>query len=883
MPVEKGEGYEDTSFYNLLISSDPEVLAGVQKQLEELTAQGMSFNDAMSQIAKTSQEATDQLAQMGAQSAESVTGTSTAVQGLNQQLQDTQTQTERVNDLLAQMREQAAEAAAAIPEPPPFPGLEDAGGGGGGRGGSLFGIGHALSVAGHSLGSPALREAGGFVYIEEGLKRALPLMQQFGQAAADSSPGLTNLVAGATGLGTPMAGLLAVVGPLAIAVGGLVIGLKAYNDGIEAGAKLLTALIKGQDEYFDFIKTATTEDAKQKVQSLEDSNVTAKKKLDDNVNIIKSYIQQIGAPEVLGTGKEFLENVQKTGALSGAEKPILDAFDAAQKYADEIEKNDLIVGRLTGDIQNNSLAANDAAEATKKATQAAIEKANGDAAIQRQLISDLALSPDQAKKRLDYLQQEGPIIQGQIEALRPFIGTSEEAKKQFDDLNKQLQDNVAEMEFLTNTAIPAAQGVKDLADNLKAADDALKQANQAHDTYVKAVSDAELQLSQQKEDALNKEKQQEAELSAGSIQDTYQRSQIVLDEQRKEKALIQDTANAIADVRTKLGQKEVADLTDYNRKLMDDQTKYQQDVQKDRMGAYRQERDDLQSHLEKLADIQNKQSVDQQDALLNRNFLALAKVQQGHQSEIDAENTAYARKQARNEQHLQDELTDLAIHQAEIRTQQFVEYQRKLADDRLHAQQEIDQKNVLENRKLQDLRLHEQQQLIDLTTTENYKIQILRQGFAQELALYELQNQRRLQAAQQAEQQFWATSFKQNPVATVAAASGQALGGVASQVGGFVDLLFGKKKTFDQGGSFGAGEMFMKGDIPEMFNFGGAGSYSIPGAAMVMPLQSGTATPGAGGGNTFNFNIPITGGNKEEMARQASAAVYKRIMETFTE
>ena len=72
----------------------------------------------------------------------------------------------------------------------------------------------------------------------------------------------------------------------------------------------------------------------------------------------------------------------------------------------------------------------------------------------------------------------------------------------------------------------------------------------------------------------------------------------------------------------------------------------------------------------------------------------------------------------------------------------------------------------------------------------------------------------------------------------------------------------------------------MKGDIDEMFNFGGAGSYAIPGAAIVHPLQSGMATP-TQGGHSITVPVQINASNKEQAARQASQAVYNRIMETF--
>jgi hypothetical protein len=54
---------------------------------------------------------------------------------------------------------------------------------------------------------------------------------------------------------------------------------------------------------------------------------------------------------------------------------------------------------------------------------------------------------------------------------------------------------------------------------------------------------------------------------------------------------------------------------------------------------------------------------------------------------------------------------------------------------------------------------------------------------------------------------------------------------------------------FDSGGSFGAGEAFLKGNINETLKINGQ-MINYPGAAMVFPLAGGTATPHGGGSVT---------------------------------
>lgn len=864
---------ENTSIYNLLINSDPETISSLSDQLAELTAKGMSVSEAFDQVNASATKASETLSEMAADSADGVTKTATAVEGLTAQLTAAE-----------QMAEQLKSTMGEIPSPPPFPGLEetkqqyqfgtavtageepDDGGGGGGGGGSYFAVGHALSVAGHGLGVPALREAGGAIYLEEGLKRIAPLMEQLGNAAAASAPELVSTVAGITGMTASSVGLLAVALPVAVAVAALAVTLKLFIDRMEEGHQAVAAAESRLEAYYKAIQDGTTESINLQIKDLE-----AKKAVADAQMKINEQALANAQAQDQKLGGIFGSQVTGIDTLIGPSKDLLATYNEQKKTSDAL--NAQILG-LNDALNSQGVATNDARIAAEKMWKimddAALKSADDvkNTVLQNQQDQDMANKGevDSAKNKSAQLKEQlAANDAAYVDLLKNGDKNSQAVQDQLRKYSEEHNKLAAEIGQLDTVIIPAAQHVKDHADALKAETDALDAANKAHDTYTKAVTDTETQLANQKADAATKEKEQEDALTVGSIQDTYQRTQIALAESRKETDLAQSTANAIADVRTKLGQKEIADLTNYNRQLFDDQTKYQEEVQKDRTGTYRQERDALQSHLQKLADIQNKQANDQQDALLNRNFLALAKVQQGHQGEVDAENQAYARKQAANEQHLQDELADLATHQAETRTQQFVEYQRRLVDDRLHAQQEIDQKNTEEQRKIATLRLSENQQLQDLTTAETYKIQILRQGFAQELALYELQAQRRIQVAEQAEQQAkiqsWSDAVKQNPAAR--------------------DSLAKSMGLFDSGGSFGAGETLMKGNIPEMFSFG-SNSYTIPGAAIIHPLQGGTATPMQGGHN-ITVPVQINAGSKQEAARQASQAVYNRIMETFTD
>lgn len=884
-----GEITENDAIYQLLISADnPEVVAALQ----ELVNNGMSLKEAFDQVNASASKTSDLFNSLTSASGEGIQKSTESVRELTDQLTNASVQATALKEAMAapvtlpeqsyinqlpyskfQLPEAGAPPPEAVPgEGGPPPEMQPVG--------SMFGVGHALSVAGFMTGMPGLKEAGAVVYLEEGLKRVMPLFENL-NTTVEATPGLlAPLVQGFTALGLPMAGLLAAAAPLAIAVAGVVVAIQNYNNVIAESKAALQGVLNTQDEYYKFIQTATTKEAQDKVATTNQTIATQKQQQEELVSkVIRPYFEGLGehfkdafGKPFEGTDEEYMKMLSGKH-LIGYDSTIMAAIDKYNALGQSIGDNTILVGRLNGDLLSNAFATNDANKYIQDLTNTTIKKAQTDEDFQKQLNADTLLSVEGGKARLKTLQDDNDIIKQHMQTLKPFIETNKDAAQQYDVLDTTLKNNINEIDFLSNTAIPAAQHVQDLADATKALDKETKDAIKAHDDYVKSVQTAQDQITNQAINARAREYQNEQQYWAGSIQDAYQRDKIITDESRKETELTQDTANSIVDIRTKLSQKESDAMTDYNRKVMDDQTKYLENKQGAELDTYRKERDNLQSHYDKLADIQNKEAVNQQDALLNRNFLQLAQQKDNRQKEIDAENLSYDRRQRDAQTHLQDQEYDLKVHLAEERTQQFVEYQRKLVDDRQQTQREIDQRQVDEQRKRQVLQQSEVQQLNDLSTAETYKLQLLRQGLSQELQMYELQNQQRLAILDRDYRA--AQSQALSTIQSSAAAAGTPLtpsGNIA---------LAHKLGLMDSGGPFEAGVPFMKGDISELFNFGGGKSYAIPGAAVVMPLQGGTATPQ--GGNQFNFHIPVNVNKPGDAAFEASRQVYQKMMEALGE
>ncbi|MCY1384553.1 hypothetical protein D9M69_728230 [compost metagenome] len=93
--------------------------------------------------------------------------------------------------------------------------------------------------------------------------------------------------------------------------------------------------------------------------------------------------------------------------------------------------------------------------------------------------------------------------------------------------------------------------------------------------------------------------------------------------------------------------------------------------------------------------------------------------------------------------------------------------------------------------------------------------------------------------------------------------------GWVSQAGNFLAAAFGGGKAV--GGPVMAGKLYEVGENnqPEMFRANGR-NYLIPG-------NSGSVTPGGGGGTTVNATINLPGVTNAREAREASASIQRAI------
>lgn len=818
---------------------------------------------------------------------------------------------------------------AADPEMPDAPGEPN-------KTGSAFGIGHALSVAGHATGSPMLRDAGAFVYMEEGLKRAVPFLENF-NLEITKQPGIIGpAIGGLTALGVPMAGLAVVAVPVAAAVIGVTLAVQHFNQVIAAAQGTLNQSLEVLDAYFKAIDNGTTETLQREINEQEKRRNSANteygviaqafKGSGGNLDVVNAAVK--GFAIMFGSFDEMNKHLDKLAAEGAKAQAVIDgdtqalgsnniAFNNAaesarrlaasivetsQRYADYDKltvqgvKDRLDVLQREGAAAEAAKAAveahNDELKIGPEQYQKNIEAINGYQATIDQSKADIehltgasygwaqarkeeadAMAAEQAilQERLNFFATVGKLratgtassyesevgsLQGkkegdlgQIAYLEGKGALTDQEQKQLTKLKAEIEEIDKQLEFLS-------RDVK-LWIDAREAEGAITKADTA---LAKETAAAEKQAKQATAENIRREAQAEAELSRGSLQDTEARYQIATKESREEIKIKQDTADKILDIATKVGQQEDDAHKTLARKQEDDLTKFYNDRAKLERDANNQASEDAVEHAARVRDIQRQSHSDETSALLNRDFLSLMKSRQKDQDDLTKEDQSYNAREQKLSRHLQQQENELQIRLQQEDAQARVAFNRKIEDIVQNANREIEQQHVAEQRKIQQAQQAQHQQLEDLAHTEDYKIRLLRHNQAIELQLIADQERQRLAIAN-------ATN-----VAIVNAAN-RTIDQIAQHQPGAAEAARGsgaQRSRYAGGGAFGADNSFEMSEFgPETLSFG-RDSYVIPGQAIVYPMQSGSVTPGTGGGKNINFapviNIDGRGKSDNELA-----------------
>jgi hypothetical protein len=403
--------------------------------------------------------------------------------------------------------------------------------GGGGSIGGAFGVGHALSVAGHATGSPALREAGAAIYIEEGARQTAKLFGELNDKLLETGGLIPALTETFVALDVPLAGLAATVAPIVIgvaAVGAVFLALKSQLDeGKDAVEQAITRL----DKFYAAIGGGKTSD------ELQSDLDKAKTKLAND----QAQFKQVSDQMLSGIGQAT--EGQGIGAIPGMVKLLLSGgFQELEGSADKL-KAALKDDQANVDSLTDAMGSQDTAYADYlKRVHDAVEASKAQAEEETK-IADLRESgtAKQVQAEMDRIDHQVEANHRQLEILNKMDQTNPDvikAEGQIIDDNAELSLSYAE---LSGDILDAAKARDAEADAIKEQLKQMKTVEKAEIDYNQAKQKTVDDLAAHDAAAKEKEKTAEEQYTKGSIQDAYQRTQIALDESRKEVEIKQQT------------------------------------------------------------------------------------------------------------------------------------------------------------------------------------------------------------------------------------------------------------------------------------------------------------------------------------------------------
>lgn len=308
-------------------------------------------------------------------------------------------------------------------------------------------------------------------------------------------------------------------------------------------------------------------------------------------------------------------------------------------------------------------------------------------------------------------------------------------------------------------------------------------------------------------------------------------------------------------------------LTDTQNKLNLDASREEDKVRrqnefedlKERIKVNRQERDDLIAHQQKLRDIERSFQSDERDAMLDRNFLQLFKLQESKKEQTDAENESYQQQRRDRAQAFEDSRQDMAMQRQFEANERRVALQQQLTDA-----QTAYQADLLLNRqaKEQALRLAVQQRDSELMLVQqkrNNILAILLSQYSEEIKLANMSASERLRLLQNEIEQARRMGFnvrQPQPISNTSPYTER-------------DSRGGIIKRFAGGGAASAFSPFMYNDASpyQKESFGGV---ALPnGMGLAFPFKSGYVDSGGGGGVTIQQSITVQEARNPEATAQA--------------
>lgn len=348
-----------------------------------------------------------------------------------------------------------------------------------GRSGQLFGdtagtLGFGAGIS-NTLGASGVGAgfdiASQFADLGEQLPRLKVQLETFGEVARTAQGPLGKLVRGTgnlassiPGVSSAMGSLLAVAGPVAIAVGLATFAIYKYNKGMEAQRKELEATLNAVSAVNQQIAEGlTSEDAEQRLAELRRSRDAEVQSLETARRAYDSMEQQL---QGIGSGSGGAGDVVDffVKLFDPREQQLFDTIQSAEA---SIAEMDTEIALLERNLQNGALAANDAA---KSEAELAEERLNQIETLSQQLEQAREQSASLLEQEVEMFRDRANAARdaAEVEALEQEFALEDQLdqeREHRDELAKIAADGRARVEALEQeVGVAAAEALEELAD-----------------------------------------------------------------------------------------------------------------------------------------------------------------------------------------------------------------------------------------------------------------------------------------------------------------------------------------------------------------------------------------------------------------------------------
>jgi hypothetical protein len=492
-----------------------------------------------------------------------------------------------------------------------------------------------------------------------------------------------------TELGTDAIGNLArVIGTLPPAVlpviallGGVAVGFVLLGKSLEDARAKVQAAIEAQNKYFQQLQDLTTKQAQLEIDRLKIRNELIRAQVESELRVVEIGKEGVvsafsGIFDAVGVllGGAY-EDLAKRLATAGVSKDVLDNI---QKLGKEFDANATSIGLLTDALKDGALAANDAAEAIKKAT------ADG---IQRTI--DLAGKQADTQIEIQKLVAEGSAKD--LEAKKKSVeAEKEKATIELGILGAQLaaaKDGSAEQIAFQAKILELTRAFND-------ADDQLQALNGSVVTLGVTLNDAKAKIEKNNTEIGNliigyNEDRAKADDAAykelADIQQKYNDSLV---------KAAQDAADAAEKALQKLNDQAEKLATNLQRDNESAQRKAQDDALKAAVKFQEQEAKAARDHANTLLKIQQDAANREQDLIASRDFAGLFRSRRDTATQIQQLNQQYTQEQAERLLAFQQAQADRANDYANQARERQIKYQQALEDARKQYNKELTAANV---------------------------------------------------------------------------------------------------------------------------------------------------------------------------------------------